>query len=64
LADMQELSEIFDKVTIVNTSEVKAVTDTLNRTTTIRAKSEIEISPDDYILLCEKIAELRNNFIS
>jgi hypothetical protein len=64
LADMQELSEIFDKVTIVNTSEVEAVTDTLNRTTTIRAKSEIEISPDDYILLCEKIAELRNNFIS
>lgn len=64
LADMQELSDIFDKVTIVNTSEVEAVTDTLNRTTTIRAKSEIEISPDDYILLCEKIAELRNNFIS
>ncbi|WP_010664120.1 hypothetical protein [Marinilabilia salmonicolor] len=64
LADMQELADIFDKVTIVNTSEVEAVTDTLNRTTTIRAKSEIEISPDDYILLCEKIAELRNNFIS
>ncbi|WP_291859543.1 hypothetical protein [Marinilabilia sp.] len=64
LIEMQELSEIFDKVTIVNTSEVEALTDTASKVTTIKAKSEIEISPDDYNLLCEKIAELRNNFIS
>ncbi len=61
--DMQDLSNVFDKVTIVNTSEVEALTDTTEKITTIKAKSEIEISPEDYVLLCEKIAELRNNFI-
>jgi Asp-tRNA(Asn)/Glu-tRNA(Gln) amidotransferase C subunit len=64
MADLQELADVFDKVTIVNTSEVEAVTDTMQKITTIKAQSEIEISPDDYIILCEKIAELRNNFIS
>ncbi len=64
IGDLQELAELFDRVTILNTSSVEAVTDTTQKITTIKAESEIEISPDDYTLLCEKIAELRNNFIS
>ncbi|WP_016776894.1 hypothetical protein [Anaerophaga thermohalophila] len=60
----EELESIFDKVTIINTSAVETETDTASRTTTIRAKSEIEIAPDDYVLLCKKIEELRSDFVS
>jgi len=60
----EELESIFDKVTIINTSTVETETDTASRTTTIRAKSEIEIAPDDYVLLCKKIEELRSDFVS
>lgn len=64
ITDLQELADVFERVTIVNTSSVEAVTDTTEKMTTIKAESEIEISPDDFIILCDKIAELRNNFIS
>ncbi|MDN5290464.1 MAG: hypothetical protein PWQ06_703 [Anaerophaga sp.] len=60
----EELEAIFDKVTIINTSAVETETDTASRTTTIRAKSEIEIAPDDYVLLCKKIEKLRSDFVS
>jgi Asp-tRNA(Asn)/Glu-tRNA(Gln) amidotransferase C subunit len=60
----EELEAIFDKVTIINTSAVETETDTAKKTTTIRASSEIKIAPEDYVLLCKKIEELRSDFIS
>ncbi len=64
MTKMEELEAIFDKVTIVNTSEVESETDTVERMTTIRAESEISISPQDFEALCDKVEELRAEFIS
>ena len=64
MGSLKKLESIFDRVTIVNTSDVEAITDTAQRMTTINARSEIEISPDDFKKLCELVAELRNGFIS
>jgi Asp-tRNA(Asn)/Glu-tRNA(Gln) amidotransferase C subunit len=61
---LKELQTVFDKVTIVNTSDVEIQTDTANRITTIRAKSEIEMSPADFKVLCDKVEELRSGFVS
>ncbi|PWD98719.1 hypothetical protein DDZ16_14510 [Marinilabilia rubra] len=61
--ELKGLESVFEKVTIVNTSDVEARTDTNNKVTVIKANSEIEISPSDYISLCEKVEELRSDFI-
>lgn len=60
----KELQAAFDKVTIVNTSPIEAITDTVRRLTTIRAESEIEIEPEDFVRLCKKIEEIRSDFVS
>ena len=60
----KELKAAFDKVTIVNTSPIEAITDTVRRLTTIRAESEIEIEPEDFVRLCKKIEEIRSDFVS
>jgi hypothetical protein len=61
---LKELEVVFNKVTIVSTSGVESQTDTARRMTTIKAKSEIEISLSDFKRLCEKVEELRAEFIS
>ncbi|WP_462318382.1 hypothetical protein [Marinilabilia sp.] len=63
IRDLRGLESVFEKVTIVNTSDVEARTDTNKKVTVIKADSEIEISPEDYVLLCEKVEELRSEFI-
>ncbi|MGQ1891570.1 hypothetical protein ACT29H_14110 [Thermophagus sp. OGC60D27] len=64
IAQFEDLKEVFNKVTIVNTSPIEAETDTLRRMTIIRAGSEIDINPNDFALLCKKIEEMRSDFVS
>jgi hypothetical protein len=59
-----DLESVFDRVTIVNTSDVESHTDTLKKMTVIEAKGEIEIVQEDFVTLCKKINELRSDFIS
>lgn len=61
---MNELKVIFDQVKIVNTSNVEAETDAENRTTIIRADSETFMSKDVFDKLCQKVKEIRTEFIS
>ncbi|MFW5753925.1 MAG: hypothetical protein ACOCV9_03910, partial [Marinilabiliaceae bacterium] len=60
----KELEAVFDRVTLVSTSDLEFETDTTKQVTTVKADSEIRISPEDFQLLCSKIEELRSDFIS
>ena len=60
----KELEAVFDRVTLVSTSDVSFETDTTEQITTVKADSEIQISPEDFQLLCSQIKELRSDFIS
>ncbi len=60
----EELESVFDRVTLVSTSDVEFETDTAEQITTIKADSEIRISPEDFQLLCSQIEKLRSDFIS
>jgi len=61
---MDELKSIFEQVKIVNTSKVQAETDSENKVTTIKADSETYMSEEVFKQLIEKVAEIRNEFIS
>jgi hypothetical protein len=60
----KKLEEVFDRVTLVTTSNLETDTDTSDQITTIKADGEIRVSPEDFEVLCERIEELRNDFIS
>ncbi|MFO8001967.1 MAG: hypothetical protein R6U46_12035 [Marinilabilia sp.] len=64
ITDFKELESIFERITLVTTSDVETEIDTSERMTTIRANSEIDISVEDFTTLCAKIEELRSDFIS
>ncbi len=61
---MSDLKSIFEQIKIVNTSKVEAETDNENKITTIKADSETHISPEVFKLLVQKVAEIRNEFVS
>jgi len=61
---LNELKIIFDQIKIVNTSNVEAETNTEQRVTTIRADSETFMSKEVFESLCQKVKELRTEFIS
>ncbi len=61
---MDELKSIFEQIKIVNTSKVEAETDDDNKITTIKADSETHIAPEVFKQLVQKVAEIRNEFIS
>ncbi len=61
---MNELKAIFEQVKIVNTSKVQSETDAENKITTIKADSETHISKEVFEALINKVAEIRNEFIS
>ncbi|NPA37994.1 MAG: hypothetical protein GXO47_14220 [Chlorobi bacterium] len=61
---MEELKVIFDQVKIKNTSKVEATTDEKNKITTIKADSEVDISPEVFEKLLKKVAEIRAEFIA
>jgi len=61
---LNELKVIFDQIKIVNTSNVEAETNTEQRVTTIRADSETFMSKEVFESLCQKVKELRTEFIS
>ncbi|MCU4176544.1 hypothetical protein [Carboxylicivirga sp. N1Y90] len=64
LTKTNELKVIFDQVKIINTSKVEATTDAEKKVTTIKADSETYISDDVFDKLLEKVAEIRNEFVS
>lgn len=61
---LNELKVIFDQIKIVNTSNVEAETNTEQRVTTIRADSETFMSKEVFDSLCQKVKEIRTEFIS
>jgi Asp-tRNA(Asn)/Glu-tRNA(Gln) amidotransferase C subunit len=61
---LNELKVIFDQIKIVNTSNVEAETNTEQHLTTIRADSETFMSKEVFESLCQKVKELRAEFIS
>lgn len=61
---MNDLKLIYDEVKIVNTSNVEASTDTEKRMTVIKADSETFISKETFDKLCNKVKEIRSEFIS
>jgi hypothetical protein len=61
---MDDLKVIFDQVKIKNTSKVEASTDKKNKVTTIKAESEVDISPEVFDKLLKKVEEIRTEFIS
>ena len=61
---INELKVIFDQVKIVNTSNVEAETDAEQRVTTIKAESETFMSKDVFDKLCQKVNEIRSEFVS
>jgi Asp-tRNA(Asn)/Glu-tRNA(Gln) amidotransferase C subunit len=63
-AKMNELKVIYDQVKIVNTSNVEAETNAEQHVTTIRADSETFMSKEVYEMLCQKVKEIRTEFIS
>ncbi len=61
---MSELNVIFDQVKIKNTSKVEATTDKNKGVTTIKAESEVDISPEVFNKFIKKVEEIRSEFIS
>jgi hypothetical protein len=63
LEDVNMLKEIFDKITIEQ-GEVTAVEDPETNVTTLKSESSIEISKEVFLELKDKVAEIRNSYIS
>jgi hypothetical protein len=60
--EMVELKKIFDKITI-KTSKIEPVYDKNTKVTTLKSKSEIEITADVFKELTNKVKATRSNFI-
>ena len=50
-------------LTEITTSKIEPVTDEETNVTTLKSKTEINMSPETYIELKEKVKLIRNNFI-
>ncbi|TCO09103.1 hypothetical protein [Natronoflexus pectinivorans] len=61
---MNELRVIYDDVKIITTSNVEAETHPDKRMTILRSEAETFISKETFRKLFEKVAEIRNEFIS
>lgn len=62
MTNINELKVIFDKIEIT-TSKIEPVTDEETNVTTLKSKTEINMSPETYNELKEKVKLIRNNFI-
>jgi hypothetical protein len=60
--EMVDLKKIFDKITIT-TSKIEPVYDKDTKVTTLKSKSVIEITPDTFKELTNKVKATRSNFI-
>jgi len=63
IADINDLKETFDKITITS-SPIRAVPDEESSVTILKSESTIEITPEIFQELTEKVRVLRQNFIS
>lgn len=61
---MTDLKTIFDEISVNNSGPVKATTDAQNHITTLTSTNTAHISQDIYNLLCEKVTEIRNEFVN
>ena len=62
MADLQDLKDAFDKVTVETTKP--SVDDSEDTgVTVIKSKTTVTIQPEDFISLQTSIGELRNSFI-
>lgn len=63
LKDVNQLKEIFDKISIVQ-GEITAVEDPKTNVTTLKSESTINITKEVFIELKDKVKELRTRYIS
>ena len=63
LADISDLKTTFDKI-IITTSSIQAVPDEESNVTILKSESTIDITPEVFKELQEKVKMLRSNFIS
>lgn len=63
IEDINDLKETFDKITIT-TSKIQAVPDEESNVTVLKSESTIDITPEIFSELQEKVMALRTNFIS
>ena len=62
LPQVNELKSVFDKITI-KTSKIEPVYDEATKVTTLKSKSEINITPEVFKELVSKVKSIRSNFI-
>lgn len=62
LPQINELKSVFDKITI-KTSKIEPVYDEATKVTTLKSKSEINITPEVFKELVGKVKAIRSNFI-
>lgn len=62
IVEMNELKQIFDKITIT-TSKIEPVTDKNTNVTTLKSESDVKYSNATFIELTDKVKAIRNNFI-
>ena len=62
IADLQPLKEAFDKVT-VETTESKSVDNEATNVTTIKSKTKISVTPEDFKQIQLVVDNLRTSFI-
>ncbi len=63
LTEISDLKSTFDKI-IITTTSIQAVPDEESNVTILKSKSTIEITPEVFQELQEKVKMLRSNFIS
>jgi hypothetical protein len=63
LTDIGNLKETFDKI-IITTTSISAVPDEGSNVTVLKSESTVEITPEVFAELQEKVKVLRSNFIS
>ncbi len=63
LTEISDLKSTFDKI-IITTTSIQAVPDEESNVTVLKSKSTIEITPEVFQELQEKVKMLRSNFIS
>jgi hypothetical protein len=61
---MSELKVIYDEIKIVTTSNVEAETHPEKKMTIIRSEAETFMTEDVFKRLCDKVLEIRNEFVS
>lgn len=63
LSDISDLKTTFDKI-IITTTRIQAVPDEESNVTVLKSESKIDITPEVFLELQEKVKLLRSNFIS